>query len=53
MGLPPSLNDGHLEQSFHSPLWTVFNIGNNNPIKIMDYINALENSLSIKANKYH
>jgi UDP-glucuronate 4-epimerase len=49
VNLPPSLNNKNQEQSSISPFWTVFNIGNNNPIKIMNYIHALENSLSIKA----
>jgi len=31
--------------------WRVYNIGNNNPVKLMDYIEALENSLGIKAEK--
>ena len=25
--------------------WTVYNIGNNNPVKLMDYVNALEKAL--------
>jgi len=29
--------------------WRVYNIGNNNPVKLMDYIAALENSLGKKA----
>jgi UDP-glucuronate 4-epimerase len=29
----------------------VYNIGNNNPVKLMDYIEALESSLGIKAEK--
>jgi UDP-glucuronate 4-epimerase len=31
--------------------WRVYNIGNNNPVELMDYIEALENSLGIKADK--
>jgi UDP-glucuronate 4-epimerase len=31
--------------------WRVYNIGNNNPVELMDYIEALENSLGIKAKK--
>ncbi len=31
--------------------WKVYNIGNNNPVELMDYIEALENSLNIKAKK--
>ena len=29
--------------------WTVYNIGNNNPVKLMDYVNALEKALKKKA----
>ena len=31
--------------------WRVYNIGNNNPVKLMDYIEALESSLGIEAEK--
>jgi UDP-glucuronate 4-epimerase len=31
--------------------WRVYNIGNNNPVELMDYIEALENSLGMKAEK--
>jgi UDP-glucuronate 4-epimerase len=31
--------------------WRVYNIGNNNPINLLDYIEAIEKSLKIKANK--
>ena len=31
--------------------WRIYNIGNNNPVKLMDYIGALEDSLSVKAQK--
>ena len=31
--------------------WRVYNIGNNNPVELMDYIGALENSLGINAEK--
>lgn len=29
--------------------YKVYNIGNNNPVKLLDYINAIENALGIKA----
>lgn len=29
--------------------YRVYNIGNNNPVKLMDYINAIENALGMKA----
>ncbi len=31
--------------------WRIYNIGNNNPVELMDYIEALENSLGVKADK--
>jgi UDP-glucuronate 4-epimerase len=31
--------------------WRVYNIGNNNPVELLDYIEAIEDSLKIKANK--
>jgi UDP-glucuronate 4-epimerase len=31
--------------------WRVYNIGCNNPVKLLDYIKAIEDSLGIKANK--
>jgi UDP-glucuronate 4-epimerase len=31
--------------------WRVYNIGNNSPVELLDYIGAVENSLGIKAKK--
>ena len=31
--------------------WRVFNIGNNSPVELMDYIEAIEEALGIKAEK--
>jgi UDP-glucuronate 4-epimerase len=31
--------------------WRVYNIGNNNPVELLDYIEAIEDSLKIKAIK--
>jgi UDP-glucuronate 4-epimerase len=31
--------------------WRLYNIGNSNPVKLLDYIDALENSLGLKAKK--
>ena len=31
--------------------WRLYNIGNNSPVKLMDYIKALENELKIKGDK--
>ena len=30
--------------------WRIYNIGNNSPIEILDYIKAIENSLGMRAN---
>ena len=32
--------------------WTVYNIGNNNPVKLMDYVNALEKALKKSKDKF-
>ena len=31
--------------------WRVYNIGNNSPVELLDYIGALEESLGLKADK--
>lgn len=31
--------------------WRIYNIGNNSPVELLDYIEALEDALGIKANK--
>ena len=31
--------------------WRVYNIGNNSPVELLDYINAIEEALNIKADK--
>ena len=31
--------------------WRIYNIGNNNPVELMDYIEALEDAMEIKADK--
>ena len=31
--------------------WRIYNIGNNSPIELLDFIEAIENALKIKANK--
>tara|TARA_B100001287_G_scaffold62031_1_gene50114 strand:+ start:14838 stop:15848 length:1011 start_codon:yes stop_codon:yes gene_type:complete len=36
--------------SSHAP-WRIYNIGNNSPVELMDYIKALENALKIEAKK--
>jgi len=52
---PPKSNsewraDGSSLGTSSSP-WRIFNIGNNNPVDLMDYINAIEDSLGIEAEK--
>ena len=37
------------DPSSSSAPWKIYNIGNNRPIKLMDYIDALEKALSKKA----
>ncbi len=43
-------NSDHPNQSTSIAPWKIYNIGNNNPIQLMDYIHALEKNLSKKAN---
>jgi UDP-glucuronate 4-epimerase len=31
--------------------WRVYNIGNNSPVELLDYIGAIEDALGVKANK--
>ena len=31
--------------------WRVYNIGNNSPVELLDYIGAVEDALGVKANK--
>ena len=54
---PPKLNEREniIQSSFDSlsevAPFRIVNIGNSNPVELMDYIQALENSLGIKAKK--
>ena len=48
----------NLEWSGHSPdsgtsmsPWRIYNIGNNSPVELLDYIGAVEDALGIEANK--
>ena len=43
-------NSDHPNQSTSIAPWKIYNIGNNKPIQLMDYIHALEKNLSKKAN---
>ncbi|HJN20418.1 MAG TPA: NAD-dependent epimerase/dehydratase family protein, partial [Candidatus Nitrosopelagicus sp.] len=47
----PEWNGSHPDSGSSSAPWLVFNIGNNNPVDLMDYIEALENALGKKAEK--
>jgi len=47
----PHWNGNNPDPASSKAPWRVYNIGNNNPVELMDYIEALENSLSIKAEK--
>ena len=47
----PSWSGDNPDPGTSSAPWRVYNIGNNNPVKLMDYIEALESSLGIKAEK--
>lgn len=48
---PPNLawDSNNPDPSTSKSPWRVYNIGNNNPVNLMDYITAIENSLGIKA----
>jgi UDP-glucuronate 4-epimerase len=52
---PPSKNDtwdrNNPDPSSSFSPWRVYNIGNNNPVELLDYIGAIENSLGIEAKK--
>jgi len=50
---PPSscLNWDHKDSSKSSAPYKIYNIGNNNPVKLMDFISAIEKKLSIEINK--
>jgi len=47
----PEWNGSHPDSGSSSAPWLVFNIGNNSPVDLMDYIEALENALGKKAEK--
>ena len=51
--VPSSLNinwnSDNPDPSFSKAPWIIYNIGNNKPIKLMDYIDALEKALNKKA----
>ncbi len=47
----PNWNGNNPDPSTSSAPYRVYNIGNNNPVELLDYIEALENFLGIKAEK--
>ncbi len=47
----PNWDNNNPDPATSSAPWRVYNIGNNNPVELMDYIEALESSLGIKAEK--
>ncbi len=42
-------DSNHPDPATSSAPWRIYNIGNNNPVKLMDYIDALEKNLGKKA----
>ena len=52
--IPYPNNDFNLEIPENSSSWApyrIFNLGNSNPVKIVDYINAIEEEIGIKAKR--
>jgi UDP-glucuronate 4-epimerase len=47
----PHWDGNNPDPATSSAPYRVYNIGNNNPVELSDYIEALENSLGIKAEK--
>ncbi len=47
----PDWDGDHPDAGSSSAPWRVYNIGNNNPVELMDYIEALEEGLGITAEK--
>ena len=47
----PAWSGLHPDSGSSMAPWLVYNIGNNHPIKLMDYIEAIENALGKKAEK--
>ena len=46
-----SWNSANPDPGSSSAPWRIYNIGNNSPVKLLDYIQAIESALEIKANK--
>lgn len=47
----PDWNGNQLDPSTSKAPWRIYNIGNNHPVELMDYIAALENALGKKVEK--
>ncbi|MGX9086555.1 capsular biosynthesis protein CpsI, partial [Mesorhizobium sp. 98Argb] len=45
----PAWDSSHPDPATSSAPWRIFNIGNNNPVKLTAYVEALENALGRKA----
>lgn len=45
----PDWNSKNSDSATSNAPWKIYNIGNNNPVKLMDYISALESALGKKA----
>ena len=46
-----SWNSNEPDPGSSSAPWRIYNIGNNSPVELLDYIKAIESALKIKANK--
>ena len=47
----PEWSGDNPDSATSSAPWRIYNIGNNNPVELMDYIEALEESLGVEADK--
>ena len=47
----PNWNGNKPDPGSSSAPWRLYNIGNNSPVELLDYINAIEDALNLKANK--
>lgn len=47
----PNYDSNNPDASSSSAPWRIYNIGNNKPVKLLDYISAIENALGIEAKK--
>jgi UDP-glucuronate 4-epimerase len=44
-------DSGQPDPGSSSAPWRIYNIGNNSPVELLDYIKAIEDALGIKADK--